>query len=63
MPRKKPEEPFTLTSQELYVAFAAMCSMVHDVHSVQDNLTEAQWKLAESLVTRMESEVNRKHGG
>jgi len=61
MPKKKPKpETFVLTQEELYVAFAAMTAMVHDVHAVQDQLTEEQWQRADDLVTRMETEVNRK---
>lgn len=55
---KPPEVEVTLKGEQVYVVFAALIAMVRDVHSVQDNLTEEQWKVAEGLDHRFEELAN-----
>ena len=42
----------SLSPQEQYVIFAALAAMVADNHTVQDQMTEAQWTVAEGLYER-----------
>lgn len=51
--------PIPISQAEFYTLFAAMASMVEDVHAVEDQLTEEQRVLAKGLFDRMEREVNR----
>jgi hypothetical protein len=55
---KPPEVEITLKGEQVYVVFAALIAMVRDVHSVQDNLDEAQWEVAERLDQRFEELAN-----
>lgn len=47
-------DAMTLTPEEEYVVFAALCTMLKDVHSVQDQMTEEQWRIAESVYERLD---------
>jgi hypothetical protein len=49
-----------MTDDELVAVWAAMCSMVEDVHCPQDNLTREQWDAAETLLERMTGMVESK---
>jgi len=44
---------------ERHVVWAALCSMVQENHSPQDNLTEEQWVLAEGLYNLLTAELDR----
>ena len=41
------------------VLWAAMCSMVLDVHAPQDNLTDAEWNAAKAAFETLDAEMNR----
>jgi hypothetical protein len=51
----KPE--IALSPEEQYVVFAALCAMVEDIHTVQDQMTEEQWALAQKLLARLTKNV------
>jgi hypothetical protein len=53
-----PEIEVTLKGEQVYVVFAALLAMVREVHSVQDNLDEAQWGIAEKLDQQFEGLAN-----
>jgi hypothetical protein len=37
-----------------HVIFAAMCSMVFDVHSMQDNMNKEQWDRADEICVTLQ---------
>lgn len=43
-----------LTKEDCLILHAAMLSMVHENHSCQDNLSDAQWRRAEQLYKELE---------
>lgn len=47
-----------IPDHQLTVIFAALCSMVLDVHSAQDNLSDAEWDEAERMWGEVEAEMN-----
>ncbi len=49
----------TLTPEEQYVVFAAMCVMISDIHTVQDQMSDEQWTLAEDLYKRLTKAVDK----
>ena len=49
----------TLTPEEQYVVFAAMCVMISDIHTVQDQMSDEQWTLAEDLYKRLAKAVDK----
>jgi hypothetical protein len=53
-----PPGSLILSPEEQYVVFAALCTMVDDVHSVQDQMTEKQWELATALYKGLTKLVN-----
>lgn len=55
-------EPILLSIDEVHVLWAAMQVMVEDVHAPQDNLTERQWTVARTLLTRLDERVNKAAG-
>jgi len=66
LPRELPRhvtsrsEDFCLSPEEQYVAFAALATMIDDVHAVQDQMSDGQWALAESLYRRLTRTVERR---
>lgn len=55
----KPMERFKhWDEKDMYIIFAAMVSMVLGVHSVEDNLTDAQWERAEKLFKEIDEYIN-----
>lgn len=42
---------------ECKVIWAALCSMVKDIHAPQDQLTEGEWFVAEKLFDALDQEV------
>jgi hypothetical protein len=47
------EDVMELTKEEQYVVFAALTSMVDDIHTVQDQMTPEQWDLAKKLHVKL----------
>lgn len=48
----------TLTKEQEYVVMAALTSMTKEIHSIQDHLTDDQWKLAGALCDEMLDRFN-----
>lgn len=57
------QEPFTLQLDpvQLHAVWAAMISMVEDVHAPQDQMTEEQWMAAEAICKDLTAEMDRLH--
>jgi len=53
-------EHFFLNAEEQYVVFAALCTMVEDVHAPQDTMTEEQWGIAENVYRRLTKIVDER---
>lgn len=53
-------EDYCLSPEEQYVAFAALATMIDDAHAVQDQMSDGQWTLAESLYRRLTAMVERR---
>lgn len=47
-----------ISHNDCLILHAALESMVHDCHAVQDNLTDAQWHRAEALLQEMDDYLN-----
>lgn len=45
---------------EVSAVFAALCSMVLDVHAPEDQLTEEEWAKAQASFKKFEDEMNRR---
>jgi hypothetical protein len=45
---------------EVSAVFAALCSMVLDVHAPEDQLTEEEWAKAQTIFKKFEDEMNRR---
>jgi beta-xylosidase len=58
LPTAEERDQVVLTQGEEYAVFAGFCAMFDDVHSVQDQMSDAQWKEAEALYRRLETRVN-----
>lgn len=45
-------------TQDLKIIHAAMCSMVLDNHTCQDNLSDEEWRRAEALFKELDEKLN-----
>lgn len=57
-PATEERNRLTMTEDEEYAAFAALCAMVENAYAIQDGMTNKQWKAAEALYRRLEERVN-----
>lgn len=57
---KPAEGAILIEPDEVPGAFAALCSMVLDVHAPEDQLEEAEFKGAETAFKKLEDEMNRR---
>ena len=47
-----------LCYEDIYILWAGLLAMVHDIHAAQDNLTPEQWDRAEILFRELDKLVN-----
>jgi hypothetical protein len=52
--------PILIDADEVAGVYAALCSMVLDIHCPQDQLTAEEWEKAKSTWARLEHEMNRR---
>ena len=52
-------DALVLDREERYVVFAALCAMIDDVHTVQDQMSAAQWDVAQRLYKRLTAIVHK----